>query len=253
MFNNIGEKIKGMACFVFAFGIVISLIFGLVMLVNYGFSGILVILLGSVLSWILSFVLYGLGQLIENSDILVERSFSWNMQISSDKAKFGRQIDQSRISINGLPDISIPREKIENEAYLGDESINTMTIPSYIKVIGKHAFDYCINLSSVIIEDGVEVIEEGAFRACVELRVVMLGNTIKEIGSYSFSSCSNLQRLTIPYGVVRIGSRALESSNLKYLNFTGTMAQWGKIEKASRWNFGCPAKVVVCTDGEVEI
>lgn len=69
MFDNIGGKIKVLAQVVCWIGITISVIFGLISFEN---GGIVVIILGSLFSWIGSFTLYGFGQLIENSDILVE-------------------------------------------------------------------------------------------------------------------------------------------------------------------------------------
>lgn len=69
MFDNIGGKIKVTAQIVCWVGIIISVILGLISFEN---GGIIVIILGSLLSWVGSFALYGFGQLIENTDILVE-------------------------------------------------------------------------------------------------------------------------------------------------------------------------------------
>ena len=77
MFDNIGSKIKTLARIVCWLGIIISVISGLAIMVSNEetiFVGTLIILLGSIGSWIGSFVLYGFGQLIENSDTLVEIS-----------------------------------------------------------------------------------------------------------------------------------------------------------------------------------
>lgn len=77
MFDNIGSKIKSLAQIVCWMGIVVSAISGLAIMISNEetiFVGLLIILLGSIGSWIGSFVLYGFGQLIENSDTLVEIS-----------------------------------------------------------------------------------------------------------------------------------------------------------------------------------
>ncbi len=81
MFSNIGGKIKGLAVAICIIGIVISVICGLGVIAGtsmFGFagelavggapSGVLVMLVGSFLSWICSFPLYGFGQLVQNSD-----------------------------------------------------------------------------------------------------------------------------------------------------------------------------------------
>lgn len=69
MFDNIGGKIKVLAQVVCWLGIIISVFLGLI---NFENGGIIVIILGSLFSWVGSFTLYGFGQLIENSDTLVE-------------------------------------------------------------------------------------------------------------------------------------------------------------------------------------
>lgn len=68
MFDNIGGKIKGFAKVVAWLGIILSVIIGFLSIET---GGILIIIIGSVSSWVGSFVLYGFGQLVENSDKLV--------------------------------------------------------------------------------------------------------------------------------------------------------------------------------------
>ena len=79
MFNNIGRKIKIYAEVVSWIGIIICIIFGVILIISgvnesigLIFSGLLIALVGSLFCWISSFFLYGFGQLVENSDILVE-------------------------------------------------------------------------------------------------------------------------------------------------------------------------------------
>lgn len=79
MFNNIGRKIQGLATFITAVGIGIFSILTIIQVAtysNYGSSEMVVIavvtgIIGCLLSWLGSFVLYGFGRLIENSQILV--------------------------------------------------------------------------------------------------------------------------------------------------------------------------------------
>ena len=78
MFNNIGAKIKGLAKFICWAGIVICVITGIIMLVQAkdAYSGVrptliliglAIMIIGSLLSWIGSFLLYGFGELVDNS------------------------------------------------------------------------------------------------------------------------------------------------------------------------------------------
>ena len=76
MFDNIGSKIKTVSKVVCWIGIIASIIIGFVLLVqdeDTAFAGILTMVLGSLGSWVGSFITYGFGQLVENSDILVQQ------------------------------------------------------------------------------------------------------------------------------------------------------------------------------------
>ena len=92
MFDNIGRKIKGLATFKCWIGIIACVITGIGMIVSafHGrytdsemlWMGIGVGVVGSLLSWVGSFVLYGFGTLVENSENL--------SQISKELKKKGR-------------------------------------------------------------------------------------------------------------------------------------------------------------------
>lgn len=76
MFENIGGKIKMLAKILTALGCFASLVIGLAMGAKTGENGALlflfIILIGCLVSWLSSFILYGFGQLVENSDILAK-------------------------------------------------------------------------------------------------------------------------------------------------------------------------------------
>ena len=76
MFDNIGSKIKTLAKVVCWIGIIGSIIAGMAMIATMGsvgvLSGLLTIVLGAMISWVGSFVLYGFGEMVENSDIRTE-------------------------------------------------------------------------------------------------------------------------------------------------------------------------------------
>lgn len=68
MFQNISDKIKTLAIVCTVIGILGSIIGGIVLCtVDLIAVGIIVMLLGSIFSWIASFVLYGFGELIEKT------------------------------------------------------------------------------------------------------------------------------------------------------------------------------------------
>lgn len=84
MFSNIGKKIKTLAKVICIIGIVISFFFGFWMMNIELFDGnkmtvpgLIIILGGSLISWISSFFIYGFGELIE-SNVLILRSLNGN-------------------------------------------------------------------------------------------------------------------------------------------------------------------------------
>ncbi len=82
MYKNIGGKIKGLAVFFCVIGILTSIVIGVLAMVGASefsyfddsvavmgvFGGLLTIIVGSLISWVSSFLLYGFGQLVQNSD-----------------------------------------------------------------------------------------------------------------------------------------------------------------------------------------
>ena len=79
MFDKIGSKLKDTAQVLTWFGIVGSVIAGVVLLfVSHAIIGIATAISGSLISWLSSLALYGLGQLIENTDALVANSKKQN-------------------------------------------------------------------------------------------------------------------------------------------------------------------------------
>ncbi|MBE7024712.1 MAG: hypothetical protein E7408_01485 [Ruminococcaceae bacterium] len=77
MFDNIGGKIKAMSQIITWVGIIVSVVFGIVLMSideDMIFIGLMAMIFGSLFSWVSSFILYGFGQLVENSDILVKLS-----------------------------------------------------------------------------------------------------------------------------------------------------------------------------------
>lgn len=79
MFKNIGNKIKAVAKFICYAGISLSIIGGMIMLVvgaisepSIVVSGLAIMTVGSVCSWLGSLTTYGLGELIENTTVIAE-------------------------------------------------------------------------------------------------------------------------------------------------------------------------------------
>lgn len=90
MFDNIGGKIKSLAQVVCWIGIIASVICGFILIgtdEDLILLGLLIMVIGSLISWVSSFALYGFGQLIENTDELCE----WTRKSGSNKKSKGEK------------------------------------------------------------------------------------------------------------------------------------------------------------------
>lgn len=77
---------------------------------------------------------------------------------------------------------------------------------------------------------------------------------VTSIGERAFFRCDLLNFITIPNSVMSIGKRAFSRcKELDFIRFGGTIAQWKQIELGIRWKYRSSTKLVLCTDGDVEI
>lgn len=88
MFDNIGSKIKSFVTINAYVGIGIFVLLGLLLMADNFLIGLLTAAIGSSFCWISSFVMYGLGQLIENSYEMVRLLKGSNTQTPSKSTKF---------------------------------------------------------------------------------------------------------------------------------------------------------------------
>lgn len=123
--------------------------------------------------------------------------------------------------------------------------------------MGERAFDYCSKLTAVSLPKNMASIGARAFSRCTALKSISIPTGITSIGEHMFSGCSALQEIVIPDGVTRIENEAFYSTGLqrvtipasvtyigldaftmndqlKDVRFTGSKAQWDKIDIINR-------------------
>lgn len=105
MFENVGSKIKGLASFFCWGGIIASVVGGIwtIALLDEDFIllGLLIITLGSLLSWVSSFVLYGFGELVSNSAIIAGKTTA-NESEQGESAFVPQEKNKKIASLNSL-------------------------------------------------------------------------------------------------------------------------------------------------------
>lgn len=81
---------------------------------------------------------------------------------------------------------------INNGAFQGCTSLESIVIPSGVTTIETSVFSGCTSLSSVTIPDSVTSIGIEAFAGCTSLDTVEIGSACNSIGDYAFKGCSTL-------------------------------------------------------------
>ena len=104
-------------------------------------------------------------------------------------------------TLNGLPVTSI-----EDGAFYGCASLNSVTIPMTVKRIGAWVFENCTSLTSVRIGKSVTSIGNAAFYGCFSLGNVTIPNSVTNLGDGTFSGCASLNSVTIGNSVTSLGS-----------------------------------------------
>ena len=94
-------------------------------------------------------------------------------------------------------DLTIPNTiaKIKKYAFCGLKSLNAVVIPGSVQCVETGAFEDCINIKKLCIEEGTSVLGQDAFRNLSELRRIELPRSIKSIKSGAFEGCKKLKQV----------------------------------------------------------
>ena len=89
-------------------------------------------------------------------------------------------------------------KEIGQKAFAECQSLETITIPAQLEILGKYAFSDCIKLTTVDFEGKSQLkrIEGGAFADC-PLRNISIPLSVEYIGEYAFHGCDQLETIDI--------------------------------------------------------
>lgn len=90
---------------------------------------------------------------------------------------------------------------IGKDAFHYCSNVTSVTIPSSVTSIGYDAFSECSGLTSIIIPSSVTIIDEWAFHLCSGLTSVTLNEGLRVIMDNAFNGCTSLTEITIPSSV----------------------------------------------------
>ena len=95
--------------------------------------------------------------------------------------------------------------------------LTSITIPNSVTTIGDRAFYECDDLTSITIPNSVTTIEDNAFSNCSKLETIKIGNGIKDIYKDAFANCVNLADVyCYATSVPSTNSTAFNNSYIEY-------------------------------------
>lgn len=170
---------------------------------------------------------------IENREALNEyniRRLYHNAMICSEQINY--HVDFVReltniLQMSGLNPLNY-LNKIPTKYLYNDKDIKTFECPRQIIIIMPQAFDSCIYLNKIILNEGLRAIGSDAFQGCSSLTEIEIPSTVEDIGERAFANCSNL----------------------KTFKFNGTIEQWLRVKKRDNWATYSGIETVICVDGK---
>jgi hypothetical protein len=107
-------------------------------------------------------------------------------------------------ALSGVVEVYDGVTQIPPTAFNLCSSVEYVSIPNSVQMIGEGAFFRCLSLAEVAIGEGVNIIKRDAFSDCISLQIVSLPSSVKTIGSSAFSGCSNLFYISLNEGLETI-------------------------------------------------
>lgn len=99
------------------------------------------------------------------------------------------------ITLRDEPILKVPDGVTEIAPHAFECGNVRVILPKGLRVIGKNAFDRCLQLTSVDIPEGVSEIGERAFSGCGHLAQISLPKSLKKLGRNAFSDCKALKQI----------------------------------------------------------
>lgn len=101
--------------------------------------------------------------------------------------------------LNAVTEVVIDRgvTSVGSCAFIGAQSLHTVTISEGVTSVGYSAFSGCTSLTSITLPEGVTSIGSNAFRGCTDLASINLPESLTSIDWYAFYQCISLKAVNI--------------------------------------------------------
>ncbi|MBE6128266.1 MAG: leucine-rich repeat domain-containing protein [Erysipelotrichaceae bacterium] len=89
-------------------------------------------------------------------------------------------------------------------------NLKEVILPS-VRRLSRACFQQCHSLDTIELPSSLKIIEDNAFDDCISLQEIELPQGIEEIGENAFFNCASLRRINLPSSLIFIGKGALET------------------------------------------
>lgn len=121
--------------------------------------------------------------------------------------------------------------KDETELVICPAGLTEFTVPEGVTSIGYGAFVYDQRLESVTLPSTLKDIQSLAFNGCEKLTTVTVPEGVTDINSMAFSSCKALSELWLPVSLAAIGNDICNyCDELTDVYYAGTEEEWNAID-----------------------
>lgn len=138
-------------------------------------------------------------------------------------------------------------DSIMRDAFLTCRNLEDFEFPNSLKYIGQYAFqesglkhvsfsnkvaidecafEYCLNLESVLLPEGIDTIKTFAFGYCMNLTSVQIPQSAKTIEDFAFI-CAPLNSIILPDSLESIGCNAFSNANITSIKFPNSLKKLG--------------------------
>ena len=121
-----------------------------------------------------------------------------------------------------VKDIVVPEgiSIIEAGAFLGNTSIEKLTLGYDVEEIGDYAFQNCTGLTTIVVNDAMGIVGDGSFKGCTALKAADFSNsTLAYIGYEAFSGCTALADVKLSETTSEIGDYAFANTKIETIEF----------------------------------
>lgn len=116
---------------------------------------------------------------------------------------------------------------VSSSAFSGMTALESVSLPSTLKLVGRYAFNGCKALQTVSIPEGTTTIEAYAFQNCEALSRVSLPASLTTLSDGVFSNCVSLGQIALPAGLNEIPDSLFQGSGLTSVSIPGSVSAIG--------------------------